>query len=243
MTPLPGPDRSAVPVSLEALAGASDRIRDLLDEIREVSAVISSKNWSEANAGNLSVNVTAFLDRSLPAGRQWYLVSRGGSRYRQLARDPLPHLVLVETGEDADLYHPSAALPTSEWATHKLLQRHFEASDREQTVILHSHPAEIIILSQLPIYNDDAAFNRELQQVLPETALYLEQGVALAGFAPPGSDELAAGSLAALKGRKALIWQKHGLLCFGRTLSEALDYMEIVAKAAGIWLQLRNLGL
>lgn len=33
-----------------------------------------------------------------------------------------------------------------------------------------------------------------------------------------------------------MIWQKHGLLCFGKTLDEAFDYMEIVVKAAELWL-------
>jgi len=98
----------------------------------------------------------------------------------------------------------------------------------------------VIAISHFPIFKDEAAFNADLAEVLPELPLYLREGVCCCPAQAPGSLELAEASVRHLAGRKAMIWEKHGLLCFGESLDEAFDYMEIVVKACEIWLRLRD---
>ncbi|MDD2331442.1 MAG: class II aldolase/adducin family protein, partial [Candidatus Cloacimonetes bacterium] len=75
--------------------------------------------------------------------------------------------------------------------------------------------------------------------ILPELYIYLPEGIAFANYAPPGSERLRDESLKVLANKKVIIWEKHGILAFGKDLDEAFDYLEIVNKVAGIYLKLR----
>ncbi|MDP2172443.1 MAG: class II aldolase/adducin family protein [Candidatus Cloacimonadaceae bacterium] len=224
---------------LRLIQTESNRFREILATLADIGARIWQRGWAEANAGNVSINVTDTIPPRLRGGKEWFLVSQSGSRYRQLTPDPIPHLVLISIGSDGENVHPTNKKPTSEWACHRGLLLHFLASAREDKVILHAHPADIIALSQMPVYETEAELNRALIGVLPEMQLYLTDGIALTHTQAPGSQALADCSLSALGKRKALIWQKHGILCIGKTLDEAFDYLEIVAKAAAIYLKMR----
>lgn len=101
-------------------------------------------------------------------------------------------------------------------------------------MVLHSHPNSVILLSQMDFAKNEDNLNSRLQDALAELQLFLPDGVAITGAALPGSQQLALGSLDVIGSRKALIWQAHGLVCTGKHLDEALDYMEVVEKAAAI---------
>lgn len=201
--------------------------------LKDTAELISSRGWGEANAGNLSLNLTEALTPHFGAGT-WFLVSQTGSRWRHVARNPLPHLVLIKLADESEEYFPAQAKPTSEWSCHKLLQKHFLATGSEDRVVLHSHPNSVILLSQMDLAKDEAKLNSCLREALAELELFLPDGVAITGAALPGSQKLALGSLDVIGKRKALIWQGHGLVCTAKHLDEALDYMEVVEKAANI---------
>ncbi len=219
----------------------ADRLKDLLEELRQVAEQINLRGWAEANAGNVSVNVSAEANQLFGQACQWFLVSRSGSRYRQLAHDPLPQLVLARMDGRHEDYCPADAIPTSEWSCHRLLQRHFLEQDSRDRVVLHAHPNSVILLSQMDLYRDESAVNALLKASLDELELFLPEGVATVPKAHPGSQELAELSLSALGNRKALIWQGHGLVCTGPSVNQALDIMEVVEKAATIALCKFNL--
>lgn len=202
----------------------------LLNKISEVAGLIHQYGWAEANAGNLSIDVTSLVPNPQPESA-YYLVSRTGSRYRQTAKDPIGNLLIVEWNE-TETFYPADAKPTMEWVSHRCLQK----AIGDKTVVLHTHPAEIIALAHLGL--SESELNARLAELLPELPLYLPEGFAIAPYCPPGSAELCDACLQALKGQKALIWSGHGLLCFGAKLDEALDYMEIMVKAAKILLML-----
>ncbi len=212
----------------------ASRITDLLEELRAVAEQINLRGWAEANAGNISVNVSTEAAELFGGDSQWYLVSRGGSRYRQMAREPISQLLLLRVDGPAEEYFPAEARPTSEWSCHKLLQRHFLDTGRADRVVLHAHPSSIVLLSQLDAYKDETALNALLRESLAELELFLPEGIATPPSAPPGSQELAERSLGAIKQRKALIWQGHGLVCTGDSANAALDHLEVVEKAASI---------
>lgn len=203
----------------------------LLQQISECAGLIHQYGWAEANAGNLSIEVSQFVADADPDS-QYYIVSRTGSRYRQTAQNPLPNLLLIQT-KDEDIYYPHDARPTIEWVSHRCLHRLIGAN----SVVLHTHPAEIIALSDLNFCSQE--LNLRFACLLPELPLYLPEGFAVAPYCRPGSEELCEASQRALNGQRALIWSGHGLLCFGKNLDEALDYMEIMVKAAKILLLLR----
>jgi len=209
----------------------SDPILDeIIAKISEISALVHSYGWAEANAGNLSVDVTDIVKERCPDDARTFLVSRTGSRYRQTAKDPRENLLLIISKNDEDSFSPPYAKPTSEWISHRSLQFALP----EINVILHTHPAEIVALNDDRIALDEALLNSHFQEILPEMSVYLPHGIALCPLLPPGSEALCLASAKALKNKDALIWNGHGLLTLGKTLDQALDYQEIIVKAARI---------
>jgi ribulose-5-phosphate 4-epimerase/fuculose-1-phosphate aldolase len=213
---------------LSYLAAAYPEVAGILDAIARVATQINLKGWAEANAGNASVNLTHLLPET---GRAWYLVSRSGSRYREIASNPLDGLILVSIGPDGQQVHPTGARPTSEWGCHLGLQEHLAALGGECRTVLHAHPDSVILASQLDAFSGEERLNALMREALAEFPLFMPDGIAFAPSAAPGSEELALCSLQAIGTRKALIWQGHGLVCAGKTPDEALDNLEVAEKA------------
>ncbi|MCK9309014.1 MAG: class II aldolase/adducin family protein [Candidatus Cloacimonetes bacterium] len=207
----------------------------LLKRISKVAFVLHNHGWAEANAGNLSIRIGSIVKPCLKqagmdeADGEIYLVSRSGSRFRDLAEDPANGLMLIQVSVN-EVYYPSNAIPTSEWNCHRMIhERDLSASF---PCILHTHPTEVIALSHTALYRDEIALNEHLAQLLPEMPLYLPNGIVASSYAKPGSNELAELSCQKFGDKQALIWEGHGLICRGKSIDEALDYVEIVNKAA-----------
>ena len=214
-------------------------IQKVLAQLKDIGTRVWDRGWAEANAGNVSIDITSELESQalLAKDERAYLVSRTGSRYRNFASSILESICLVVVSPTGERVFPEGAKPTSEWITHKSIQRQFVADAAPHKVILHTHPSDVIAISHLPEYELD--LKDKLFSSLPELSIYMPEGIAISSYAAPGSDDLALRSLAVLQNKKALIWQYHGLLCFAPTIDMAYDYLEIVNKAAGIYLKLR----
>lgn len=208
----------------------------LLTQVGLIGSLIWTRGWAEANAGNISIRVDDLIPARHRKNFHWYLVSRSGSRYRQIADDPLHDLVLV--ADDGSRWEAISGTgkPTSEWESHLALQRWALANDKPEKVVLHTHPEPIVTLGNLDIYADEAGLNRTLAVLLPELPIYLPEGIACCPLFPPGSSELAKGTMDCVPRSRVIIWQKHGILCRGTDLDTAFDLMEIVAKAASVYL-------
>jgi rhamnulose-1-phosphate aldolase len=205
-------------------------LSEILDKIREVAGLIHSYGWAEANAGNLSIDVSDILGDLCPPQKRAFIVSRSGSRYRQTAVSPHDNLLLILSDNDQDSFLPTSAKPTSEWISHRCLQM----ANPSKKVILHTHPAEIIALNNDELLSDKAELNKYFRRILPEMSIYLPAGIAICPLHPPGSDALCQASMNAISDEDALIWSGHGLLTFAASLDQALDYQEIIVKAAKI---------
>ncbi len=210
---------------------SSEFIR-LLDDIAHVGTCIWQRGWAEANAGNLSIRLNDF--GSFKDDSTLYLVSKTGSRYRQFGQETLNKFVFIQARGNQYTCLDPASRATSEWAAHLNLHNHFQKLGLDRSVVLHSHPDEVICLSHQAFFADKEAVNRKLKATLPELPLFLDTGIHICGLHHPGSRELAEASVCGLADEKALIWEKHGLLTFGASLDEAFDYMEVVVKAAKI---------
>ncbi len=208
----------------------------LLPRIAKVSSWLHNQGWAEANAGNLSFRIGKYVRKhfqniGVKANfSEAYLVSRTGSRYRDMADNPAEGLLIVFTNNEEEFYLPESAKPTSEWKCHRLL--HEADVQGLYPCILHSHPTEIIALSHTQIYGDEALLNRHLSGLLPELPLYLPKGIAISPYAKPGSKVLADLSNNCIADKQALIWQGHGLVCRAASIEDALDLAEIINKGA-----------
>jgi pyruvate kinase len=215
---------------------SSPELANLIQDLGHIGSMIWTKGWAEANAGNVSVRVDDHILEKADSDLHWYIVSRSGSRYRQLSTNPKRDLLLVSDNGKQWKTRSSQETPTSEWNTHLALQRWFISSGRNEKVILHAHPEPIVALGNLDIFANEALLNSTLASLLPELPLYLPEGIACCPFHPPGSEALAQQTLVCAPRSRVIIWQKHGILCCAPDPDAAFDLMEIVTKAVSLYL-------
>lgn len=237
-----------------------------LRSIRKVAGWLWERGWAEWGAGNISVNITGLISETnlhQNKNAQAYplanlslslslslslLTSVSGSLMRQIMKKPEKGLCLVNFSENSEpgiiplTKHKHPPSPTSEFASHLLIHQTLLKHRPDHKAVLHTHPAEIIALSQIEKLRSQEAINDELSAILPELRIYLPEGIAFVPYHESGSMELAKASAEAMKDFRVAIWEKHGIIATGPTLEEAFDAIDLVAKAARIWFLIRAAG-
>ena len=109
-----------------------------IEKVAEVAGYLWPKGWAERNGGNITVNVTDFIDdamRALPAISEprpigqtlphlagcWFYCKGTGRRMRDLARDPMANGSIIRILPGCDRYEIVAdapVAPTSELPSH-----------------------------------------------------------------------------------------------------------------------------
>jgi len=219
--------------------------RNLIMRLSKIAKVIHQQGWAEANAGNISIRISDLLipfirtnswENSYPY-QDWFLVSRTGSRFRDMIDEPEDCLMIIGIDKE-EHYFPDTAKPTSEWLCHRKLQE--INKNTNVSCLLHTHPTEVIALSHTSVFQNNKKYpqrlNEYLFEVLPEIQLFLPQGIAVVDYAPPGTLELAEKSCESIQDKQALIWEKHGLLVLAENIDIALDLTEVINKAAKLLL-------
>ena len=119
--------------------------------------------------------------------------------------------------------------PSSELAMHLAAY----AGRPEIAAAVHAHPitAVAFTVAGLPWPGD----------LVPEAAVTLGP-VAVAPFAVPGTPAVAAAIAPLLPGHDVLLLGRHGALCLGATVTEAMDRMETLERVARVALAARALG-
>lgn len=119
--------------------------------------------------------------------------------------------------------------PSSETPLHTLIYR--ERPDI--WAIVHTHSIFATVM---------AVLKREIPPVIAELALGVGGNVPVAGFAPPGSQELARLALVGLGQGNAVLLQNHGVVAVGPTLERAFTIAAIVEDAARIYVYASLIG-
>lgn len=233
----------------------------LLEETREfcrVAEVLFIRGWAEASAGNMSLRLAvtpSAIDKLTPdPGKiqkisvdmtdligDCFLVTASGSRMREIASVPEKGLSLIQIIDSERFWlidgHEQLS---SEWATHAGLHSLFKENRSGERAVVHCHPLSLIALSH--IFNSEKEINERIFRMHHETRLFVPEMLGLIPYAVTGSKGLAKASKEKLKKFRLAIWDKHGVIAAGKNLDQALDRIEIVEKAAAIYLQLKSLG-
>jgi rhamnulose-1-phosphate aldolase len=126
---------------------------------------------------------------------------------------------------------------TSEFVSHAEVHADLLARGTGQRAVLHTHATELIALSHVPGYDDEARLTDVLWRTMPEVRVFLPWGVAVVPETLPGSKALADLTVAALRRRDVVLWARHGVLAAGADLEDAFDLIDLANKGADITLR------
>lgn len=237
-------------------AKLNPELQRTISDVAEVVGYIWAGGWSPASGGNLSVDVTdevgaAGLDMSGPQhelpvtalalGGRYLLVTVSGARFRDVPRQPEKTLLIVRVSDDGVNYqvvwggNSGAGKPTMEFVPHLRIHAYLRSNALPARAVLHTHPQHIIAMTHLPEYRNPD-FERVLQTSQSTAWAFMGEGVGMTKYMPMGSEPLADRTVELLRGRRAVIWERHGCVAVGRDVQEAFDVTDLLEKAAEVFL-------
>lgn len=236
----------------------NENARARAGQIAEVAGLLWEKGWGEASSGNISVNVTdaypgihldfrTFPMVALPSkltalAHSYLFITARGSRMRNLANDPGAGLCLIKISKKGDAYQilfedPENPLqPSSEILTHLTIHDKMVRAGNGNTAIVHAHVHELVVLTHDPGLRSEKKLNEVLMAMHTEIPFFFPDGIGYVPLVTPGSQELAKANLKSLKNHTIVVWEKHGCMSIGKDVHEAFDRIDLLAKAASIYL-------
>lgn len=233
-----------------------------IDRVAETAGYLWQKGWAERNGGNITVNITAQADaeiRALPAlaPRQaigtvlpqlkgCYFFCKGTNRrMRDLARHPMENGSVIRIADDCASYEIIADAPiqpTSELASHLAMHAQMIARGNGYRAAIHTHPTELVAMTHNPEFLGKDVLTRLLWSMIPETRAFCPKGLGIVPYRMPSSVELAEETVRCLEEYDVVMWEKHGVCAVGPDLFEAFDQIDVLTKAAQIYLSARAMG-
>ncbi len=237
----------------------------IFDEIAEVASRLYQLGWAERNAGNISHRLTENefnqvkknynlicsqkiefnqdylkLLENYSLSKIYILISISGSRIRLMnnnTEDYFGIIVIDLNIREMTWFSKSKEKhPSSEYLSHIHLHLEMISLKSKKSYILHSHPTELIALSHAYSELTEDEFNDILWNMMPEVKMFVPQGCALIPYCEAGTQMLADLTVQKIKDFNSILWQKHGCLSTNETLWGAMEELEILNKAAYIFL-------
>ena len=191
-----------------------------IDKVAEVAGYLWTKGWAERNGGNITINITEWVDdgmRSLPAisGPKpigttlsqlrgcWFYCKGTQKRMRDLARAPMANGSIIRILPDCSHYEIVAdapVMPTSELPSHLSVHNYLLAKGSPYRASLHTHPIELVALTHSKKWMEKDAATRMLWSMIPETKAFCPRGLGMVPYMLPSSVELADATIKAIDG-------------------------------------------
>ena len=234
-----------------------------IDKVAEVAGYLWQKGWAERNGGNITVNITQWADdamRGLPAisaaqpiGKTlprlkgcWFYCKGTGRRMRDLARDPMANGSIIRILDDCASYEIVAdapVAPTSELPSHLAVHDYLLAKGSPYRASLHTHPIELVALTHSKQWMEKDAATRMLWSMIPETKAFCPRGLGMVPYMLPSSVELAEATIRAIdEDYDVVMWEKHGVFAVDTDIMDAFDQVDVLNKAAQIYIAAKNMG-
>jgi rhamnulose-1-phosphate aldolase len=237
-------------------------ISDELNHIAEVAGFLWQRGWAEANGGNISVNLTQLMDSELQefpepekttelseplpglAGNLFY-VTGAGKRMRDVAKSPLDFGAVIRVTDDGKSYaivSEKPVKPTSELPSHLSIHNFLKAKGNHKSVVLHTHPTELIALTHCPPFMDWKRLTQMLWSMIPETRVLVPKGVGIVPYVLTGTTDMAKATIKQLAKHDVVLWEKHGAMAVGDDIMHCFDLLDTLTKSALIYLAARTAG-
>ncbi len=226
-----------------------------IGKVAEVAGYLWQNGWAERNGGNITVNITEFVDdeiRTLPAISEvkhigtvlphlkgCYFYCKGtGKRMRDLARWPMENGSVIRILDDCESYviiADNAVQPTSELPSHLTVHNHLIEKGSNYKATVHTHPIELVAMSHNKEFLGKDVLTNILWSMIPETKAFCPLGLGIIPYTLPGSVELADATLKELDDYDVVLWEKHGVFAQGLDVMDAFDQIDVLSKSAKIY--------
>ena len=234
-----------------------------IDRVAEVAGYLWEKGWAERNGGNITINITQWVDeamRALPAISEeratgktlphlkgcWFYCKGTGRRMRDLARDPMANGSIIRITDDSSHYEIVADVvvdPTSELPSHLAVHDYLLAKGSPYRASLHTHPIELVALTHNKKWMEKDVATRMLWSMIPETKAFCPRGLGMVPYMMPSSLELADATIRAIDDDyDVVMWEKHGVFAVDMDVMDAFDQVDVLNKSAQIYIAARNMG-
>ena len=231
-------------------------------KVAEVAGYLWQKGWAERNGGNITVNITEYIDdeiRELPAISEVYQIGatlpylkgcyfycKGTNmRMRDLARWPMENGSIIRILDDCASYviiADNPVKPTSELPSHLSVHNDLLSKNSPYRASVHTHPIELVAMSHYSKFLEKDVASRLLWSMIPETKAFCPRGLGIVPYLLPGSVELANATIQELADYDVVIWEKHGVFAVDVDVMQAFDQIDVLNKSALIYIASKNMG-
>jgi rhamnulose-1-phosphate aldolase len=247
---------------LKSILEGRPALKKEVDKVAEVAGYLWQNGWAERNGGNITINITNFVDdeiKSLPAispvtpigatlthlKGQYFFCKGTNKRMRDLARWPMDNGSVIRILDDCANYviiADNPVKPTSELPSHLTVHNHLIEEGSPYKATLHTHPIELVAMSHSRKFLGKDVLTNILWSMIPETKAFCPLGLGIIPYTLPGSVELADGTLKQLDEYDVVLWEKHGVFAKGVDIMDAFDQVDVLTKSAKIYVNCMAMG-
>ena len=231
-------------------------------KVAEVAGYLWQKGWAERNGGNITVNVTEYIDdeiknlepisevypigATLPLLKGCYFYCKGTNmRMRDLARQPMDNGSIIRILDDCASYviiADNPVKPTSELPSHLSVHNYLISIGSNYKASLHTHPIELVAMTHCKKFLQKDVATRLLWSMIPETKAFCPRGLGIIPYKLPGSVDLAQATIKELEEYDVVMWEKHGVFAVDTDIMSAFDQVDVLNKSTLIYIAAKNMG-
>ena len=170
-----------------------------VNKVAEVAGYLWQKGWAERNGGNITINITEFVDDeirrmqpisevrsigvTLPYLKGCYFYCKGtNKRMRDLARWPMENGSVIRILDDCASYviiADEAVVPTSELPSHLSVHNDLLSKNSPYKASVHTHPIELIAMTHCEKFLQKDVATNLLWSMIPETKAFCPRGLGI----------------------------------------------------------------
>ena len=248
---------------MESIINHNPLLKQEIDKVAEVAGYLWQKGWAERNGGNITINITEWVDEEikalpvigeakaigtiLPHLKGCYFYCKGTNRrMRDLARQPMDNGAIIHIFNDCAHYEiiaDKAVMPTSELPSHLSVHNYLIAKVSPYKASLHTHPIELVAMTHHRPFLEKDVMTNILWSMIPETKAFCPRGLGIVPYMLPGSVALADATIRTLDDNyDVVMWEKHGVFAVDTDIMSAFDQVDVLNKAAQIYMSARSMG-
>ena len=257
---------------MESIINNRPELKRCIEQVAEVASYLWQKGWAERNGGNIVVNITdqfnsklstfnnsklstlnSQLSNPIPIGttlphlKGCYFYCKGTNRrMRDLARQPMDNGAIIRILDDCAHYEiiaDKAVMPTSELPSHLSVHNYLIAKGSPYKASLHTHPIELVAMTHHRPFLEKDVMTNILWSMIPETKAFCPRGLGIVPYMLPGSVALAEATIHTLDDNyDVVMWEKHGVFAVDTDIMSAFDQVDVLNKAAQIYMSARSMG-